>query len=350
MEEESLEFSSRFNEKYSLVSRKMIRMLSENSRLTSTEIAGRLGISRQAVAKRLSRLEKEFGIRYVPEFNEDKLGISNPHIVMVKFREKPSQSYLADIFSRSYITQVVVSVKGTYDLLIYANSLSRDAYIHWDKGMQILLADYEPSWRSSDIGHAQLGFYPLRNDLLGRVSIPEEYKTILKALNTDARASFESISKQSGMRVNRVVYNFKKLLKLGYIKRFTLAMTKLENAVIMTHFAKYNISRTFENDAKGTRPVYRADDQYPLVSRYIITNQLVGSYDFFSAGVFDSPEVAYKRNIAWFRHQLKPERPKLVYGIVDKVIVGNLPVRSVDTYKEYDAIVWSPDFRKEEHL
>lgn len=344
MAEMESEFQSKFNEQYSLVSRKMMRALSENSRMRLTKLAKQFNISRTAARKRLLKLEQEFGIKYTLELNEEKIGIVNPHIIMVKFGKKPDPKYLAGVFARSYIPQVAATVKGTYDLLIYANAPTNAEYIHWDKSMQILLADYDVLWQPSDVGHKQLGFYPVRNELLDRLDVPQEHKLLIRALNSNARASFQDISKQTGMHFNTVAYNFKKLLKLGYIKRFTLTTDKPENVIIMTHFSRFIASKTFEDDSKRNRAMWKADDDYPLISRYLLINQLVGSYDFFAAGVFDNIDVAYHGDLARFKQHMRPERPKIVYGTVEKVLLGRLPIRSVDTKKEYNTLVWSPEF------
>ncbi len=340
MPKEGREFKSGFNDKYNLVSRKMMRMLSENSRITISDLARNLGLSRKTAKERLNRLEKEFEIRYTVELNEDKLGIVNPHIIMVKFRKRPTDAYLKEVFSKFYMPQVVVTIKGTYDMFVYANAQSRDDYVHWDKGMQIFLADYGVSWNPSEVALRQLGFYPVRNELIERLNLPPKYKTLLMLLNKNARASFQELSKQTGMHFNKISYYFKKLVELGYIKRFTLVMKKVEDLTLMTIFGKYIISSRFEEDAKSTRDFFKSDDEYSLVSRYIIVNQLVGSHDHFSIGVFDNLETATERFWKYYKEDMRPEKPKSVYGVVDKVLLGDLPIRSLNTDKEYKTIKW----------
>ena len=92
-------------------------MLSENSRASNTEIAKKLGITRQAIAKRLKRLEKEFGINYTLELNEEALGLVHPHIIMVKFGKKPDYNEVKKLFLSSPIPQFVASIKGNYETI-----------------------------------------------------------------------------------------------------------------------------------------------------------------------------------------------------------------------------------------
>lgn len=335
------EFRSQFNERYGVVSRKILRSLSENSRITLTELARNVGLSRKAVTDKLARLERELGIRYTLELNEDKLGFFNPHMIMVKFKKRPSDGYLKETFGRFHVPQIVATIKGTYDMFVYANAQSRDEYVHWDKGMQIFLADYGVSWNPSEVAWNPLGFYPLRNALIERLDLPQKYKSLLMLLNANSRASFQELSKQTGMHFTTVAYNFRKLLKLGYIKRFTLVMRKFEPLTLMTIFGKYIISSRFEQDARSTRDFFRSDDNNSLISRYLIVNQLVGSEDFFGMGVFDDHETAMKRFWNYYKEDMVAERPKSERGVVDKVLLGDLPIRSMDTDKVYKVIDWN---------
>ena len=65
---------------------------------------------------------------------------------------------------------------------------------------------------------------------------------------------------------------------------------------------------------------------------------LIGSYDFFTLGAFDDFETAYKNDIQYHKTLFKKQGIKIVYGEVDKVILGSLPIRSVDTKKEYNTL------------
>lgn len=336
-------FKSEFNERYSLVSRKLLRALSEDSRRSISDLSKQLGLSRKTTKERLLKLEKELGVRYTVELNEDRLGVANPHLIMVRFSKKPDHEHLRRVFARSSIPQIVVAVKGTYDLFIYANAHSRDEYVHWDKSTQISLAEYGVSWYPAEVAHRQLGFYPLRNELIERIEMPQKYKSMLKILNTNGRASFQEISKQTGMHFNTVAYNYKKLLEMGYVKRFTLVMDKPADVTMMTLFDKYRISAEFEQDARATRAYFKADDENSLISRYIFVNELVGGNDFFCAGVFDSVDIARKRFMKPYKRAQAPDKPRTFYGAVDEVLLGSLPIRSLDTKKEYSTLVWSPE-------
>ncbi|MGA3020898.1 MAG: AsnC family transcriptional regulator, partial [Candidatus Micrarchaeales archaeon] len=147
---EEYEFHSAFNDRYNLVTRKEIRLLSENSRISITEMSKALQISRKSVKDRLLRLEKDLGISYVPEFNETKLGFASPHLILARFKSKPDYDEIARLFSKSYIPQLVVSMSDD-SILAYAVSRTSNEYALWDKSMQINLSKYGVDWRTSEV-------------------------------------------------------------------------------------------------------------------------------------------------------------------------------------------------------
>jgi DNA-binding Lrp family transcriptional regulator len=347
MEEAAYEFESRFNEKYSLVARKIVHLLSENSRISNTEIAEKLGVTRQAIAKRLGKLEREFGIDYTLELNEEALGLVHPHIIMVKFEEKPDYKAVKKLFQSSHIPQFVATVKGGYDLFIYANSASRSEYAHWDKGTQVLLSEYKASWYPSEIAYNQLGFFPIRNETIDKLNIDARYKEIIKLLNTDSRASFRDMSKKLGMHFNVFIYNFKKLVETSYIRRFTIVEKPVRDTVMMYYFAKLTLTDLFERCAANARKALIYDDPYPLVSRYSFCSQLIGSGDFFVMGVFDDRKVGYDRGVLYYKNAMQTQKVKMSYGVIDKVLVGRMPLRSMDNKKEYRVLNWTPKLSAE---
>ncbi len=336
------EFKSAFNEKYSITARKVFRAVSRNSRAKITEIAGELDVSRRTTALKLAAMERELKLHYTLELDEERLGLNRPHLILAKFHEKPDWPRIKNLIARSHIPQLAAAISGTYDLLIYANALSGIEYARWDKSMQILLAPYKVEWQTSEVVHRQLGFFPLRNEIIEKAGIKEKYKKILSILNDNSRMSFQVLARALGMNVNTAVYNFNSLLKLGYIKSFTTTMELPMNVSLMTFFSKYTAAEGYENSAATARSTFTNDDDNPLISRYLITAPLIGSYDFFTLGAFDSKEIAYREDIQYHKNAFRKFNAKILYGEVKEVLLGKLPIRSMDTKKDYSTIVWNP--------
>ncbi|MEM3227789.1 MAG: winged helix-turn-helix transcriptional regulator [Candidatus Micrarchaeaceae archaeon] len=332
--------TSAFNERQSLTLRRVARALSEDSRLSVSDISKRLSLSRKTVSDKMKQLEKDFGAKYTIEFDERLLGIVHPHLTMVKFERKPDIEHIKEILRSSEIPQVAATVNGTYDLFIYSNYFSDSEYAKWDKKIRIELSEYGAEWNTSAVVHKQLGFFPLRNEIVEKSSLSDRYKAMIKLLNDNARISFAELSTKMNMHFNTVAYNFGRLLRKGYIKRFTLVMDIPKDVTIMTFFSKYSVLKGYESASAKARKAFMDDDADSLISRYLITAPLIGSYDFFTMGAFDSEKAALEHDILYHKSLFSDYKINIEYGVVDKVLLGRLPVRSIDTKSEYRTIYW----------
>ena len=334
-------FRNTFNERYDPLIRRIVRELSIDARASTNKLASAAASYRRKVSQKLEEAEQKLGLRYTIELNEQKLGLINSHLILAKFESKPQLSSLVSLLSSSHVPQVAATIKGNYDLIIYANAETSGEYVHWDKTTQMRLSEYGVLWEPSDVAHMQLGFVPLRNELISTLQLQEEYKRMLMLLNENSRMSFSEMGKRLGVHFNTVAYRFNKLLNSGYIRRFTITMDKIPKTSTMAVAGKYSIKDGFENDAANERKAIMADDTLPLANRYMLANQLVGSYDFFFVGTFDSREIAVRHGAGYFKRSMGRHLVRSRYGEIDKVILGRLPIRSIDTKSEYRTIKWT---------
>ncbi|MEM0147379.1 MAG: Lrp/AsnC family transcriptional regulator, partial [Candidatus Micrarchaeaceae archaeon] len=203
-------------------------------------------------------------------------------------------------------------------------------------------AKYGVVWQSSSVVHRQLGFFPLRNELIDRLSINEKYKALIKLLNDNSRMSFQALSQALGMHFNTVTYQFNKLMKSGYINRATIALQpQPKDFVLMSFFAKYAPREGYEERSAKARKAFMSDDKDSLVSRYLICAPLIGTYDFFTLGAFDDEKIAMKKDIMYHKSLFKEDKIKMKHAVIERMLLGNLPIRSIDTAKEYNTIRWS---------
>lgn len=343
MEIKGYGFENEFNHSYSIELRKIIRKLSENSRASISEISKFAGISRKTASEKINRLQEAAGMAYTLSLNQRKLGFNSPHLVLVKFKEEPDWEEIKKILSKYYIPQVAFSVKGTYSMAVYANALSSREYAHWDKSMQILLSDYGVEWKASEVVHRQLGYFPIRNEALSLINIKAKYKSLLLALNSNSRISFQELSKLTGMHFNTVAYNMGKLQSMGYIEEFTISMQPQKSVSIIPFFAKYNPMHGYEADSSEARKAFMEDDKYSFFNRYVLCVPLIGSYDFFTMGVFDNYKKGYENDVLYHQNVFRKHNVKMEYGEVQELLLGRLPLRSVDVQKEYKMLRWNPD-------
>lgn len=340
--EYGFEVQSRFHERYSPITKKIFRLLSENSRASISEMSNALGISRRTISERLKKLESESGLRYTLELNEANLGLNNPHLILVKFDAKPDYAKIKEMLHSSYIPQLAVTMKGSEQMIIYANAKAGKEYAHWDRSMRMMLAKYKPSWQPSEVAHRQLGFFPLRSEIIDKSTMPEKYKPMLKLLNRNSRMSFQDISKELNMNFNTAAYNFNNLKKMSFIDRFTATIGMPQGTTFVAFFSKYTPSEGYEKASAEARRAFTSDDDNPMVSRYLITAPLIGSYDFFGIGAFDSMESALKHGVSYHKKLFKRYNVKMVHGELKEVLLGSLPIRSLDNKNDYKAISWNP--------
>lgn len=341
---EDYQIESKFNRNYSIVSRKIMRLLSEDSRVSVAEIAKKIALSRPTVKSKLASMQNELGMKYTIELDERALGFTSPHLITVKFKKRPNYSKIKELLLKSYIPQVAFSTNGSYDMIIYANAFSTSEYAHWDKSMRILLGEYGADWKPSEVVHRQLGFFPIRNEAISKAKIDDKYKQLIKNLNMNSRLSFQQLSKSLGIHFNTIKYNYGKLIELGYLKRPTITLNPLKGLSFMTFFSNYTPVQGYENSSANARLAFMSDDDLPLISRYLICAPLIGSHDFFTLGVFDSYNAAYNADVLYHKKMFVKHNIKIAFGEINEVLIGRLPIRSVDTRKEYNKIIWNPDF------
>ena len=341
--EKEYQVDSRFNKNYSTLSRKIVRMLSENSRLSMAELAKRLDVSRPTVKEKIRRLESELGMRYTLELNEEALGLNSPHLIAVKFKKKPDYARIKEILTRSYIPQVAFSVSGDYDMAIYANAMSGGEYAKWDKAMRILLRDFRAVWEPSEVVHKQLCFFPIRNETIARTKLDQNSRSLLLYLNDNSRVSFQQLSKNLNIHFNTVKYNFDKLMASGRIRRPTITMDPIKGISFMSWFSNYSPAEGYENSSAKARLPLFDDDENPLINRYLLTASLIGSHDLFSIDVFDNKAAAVKYDLSYHKKLFVKHGIEMTSGEIKKLIIGKLPIRSIDVRKEFNKISWTTE-------
>lgn len=331
------DFESNFNKEYSPVTRKIIRLLSNNSRITVSEIAKELKMSRSTIASRLKKIEQAFQISYTLGLDATKLGLDSPHVILVRFEKKPDYEKIRGALARTYVVQFAARIKGTYDLLIYANAYSLPEYLTWDMRMRSeLMPSYKARWYTSDVSFSRLGFQPVRSEAIEKAKLPKKEREMLKVLNQNSRIPFNQLSKTLGMNYKTTVYNFNKLIKLGYIKRFTITMRLRSDISLMTMFNNFVPTQNYKGVEELAKNFFTKDDRTPLVNRFLMCSNLVGAYDFFTLGAYDDPKIGYSRGILLYNKLFKKyDITNTEYGTIEEVLVGMLPIRSIDAAKEF---------------
>ncbi len=340
------DFHSEFNDEYSVPTRRMLRILSEDSRTSITKLASDLGLSRQTAKNRLSSVEKALDVRYTLELNEKVLGNLVPHVVVMEFAKEPDYSYITKLLSKSYIPQLAFTVKGKNRMIIYAIATSLTQYAYWNSTMSIFLSKYGVNSYSSEVVHKQLGFVPLRNELIERLGIDSNTKALIKLLNENSRESIQKLSKALGRHFNTVTYTFEKLVKDGYIKRFTLTVAAQKGMTPSCFLIKYMVKEHREKDSSRARKGVTYDDPDSIANRYIFNSSMVGSWDLFGMGVFDSYDAGHEHCEMFYKRTMGRHIVRMDFNAIDRVLVGRLPLRSIDVKAGYETLDWTEDIER----
>jgi len=321
---------------YSNITMQIIRMLSEDSRMPVYAMSKALGISRRSVSKRLKTIERVFGVRYVPILSASRLGLGFPHTVLVKFKNEPDYDMVREILRNSLGVQLALRTKGAYDLVIFSNERSRPMYARWDRGMRNeLYKEGLASWRPSEISFKRMGFLPLRTETFGLFSISEKERAMLSVLNENARIPMIQLARRLGINYKTAIYRFNELLSKKYIKGFTMVMDMPKDLTMSCFFSTYLPANDKDSASKILKRFFTSRNDNSLKSRYLMRISLIGSYDSYTLGIFETPRAA-RDDVANLRSMLKNVAPFSVkYAHVVGTLVGTLPINNTDPKKEY---------------
>jgi len=100
--------------------RRMLNILSENSRTKLTVMARKIGLSIDSTKKRLEKLEKDVIKRYTIQVNDMTLGLNLGVHVYVKLKDVTKEAYdnlISDMMKNPRVVDLMAMI-GDYDLYI----------------------------------------------------------------------------------------------------------------------------------------------------------------------------------------------------------------------------------------
>lgn len=152
----------------------IISGLTENASMSHAELAARCGITRQTVASRIKKLEKESVIKkYKAVVDYEKLGLSSYFILFLKL-DVSDQAKVAE-FIRSIRTDpnvlMDVSITGEWDVMLLLAFCNVKEYEYYTNDMRARMG---PMLKDSK-SHVVLNFYKSPDDYVpfpGNISPP----------------------------------------------------------------------------------------------------------------------------------------------------------------------------------
>ncbi len=331
---------------FSDIDKEILRGISEDSRVSVTQLAKQAHCSRVTLIKHLHELEQKLGIAYTLEVNDAMLGSMERHVIAIKFAVKPKAEFLEEVFKDDPQAQIVLTTEGAFDLFIYARSGNPVRYIVWESHIATELAEFKPLIRPSEFIVAHTGFWPLNDGFVSEIGdavhLDDKDKRLLVQLNRNSRCSIQELSERTGMNGSTVRYRLARLIKSKIIKRFTIAVQRPPYSYAMIHMVNYRFSKGFGERMLEIRKLYMGidDKEAPLLNTLQMIAPISGSHRSLGITLTATEEDAVKGIIEPNKRVYKKDGIELEYAKITGVVKGLLPFRNIDVKKNYLQIDW----------
>ncbi len=223
--------------------RRIIEILSTNSRTPLQNIADEIGITRQAVMHRIKNLEERFGIEYVLDMYIQNFNLYR-YIITIKFEKgKPSAEDIKSRLENDPNVQFVAFTKGEFDLFIYVIFPGVVGLEDWLYNMRknSTFIRYKSEWRVSYITGGGFRFRDIfftgilskkvwqRTREQPRRKIGQIFRreyAVLQALNRNSKWYFKNIDREYNLGKGTSNHTADTLIRERTIERCTLTMQK----------------------------------------------------------------------------------------------------------------------------
>jgi len=314
----------------------LLKALYNNSRLSLRDLAKQHGVSHHVVSSLLKRLEKDYGIVYTLDLDENKLGFANGRIVTIKFKNKPDIEIIKEKLINDPFVQDLYLADGDFDLIMHVSGITEEEFKVWQWHVREYFNKYMPLLRTSTLTTKYVGFMPLRNKaIMNSPNLSEFEKKVLTILNENSREKISEIAKKVKVRdLDKVIYVIKKLKERGIIKRFTAITTKPGKSIIQAFGATINPSNNHLNYVINFYNEVVREEKHQFTSDYFLITDAVGYFDIFYIANFGRGEDAEKRGAEMYKKIFADELLVVEKAIITDILTGYLP-QHIDTFEEW---------------
>lgn len=284
--------------KIDLKDKKILSMLSENSRLPLNAIAKKVRLSRDAVDYRIKRLSREGVIMmFFPIINLEKLGYETFHIFFLvdEMDKKQQEEFLLYLKNNPYVKNIIeYSDRWDYEVVLVARNLrefdnivsditSRFPQLIFEKEKMQVIKGYTSIHLPLKF-YEQSGYKSEDQDGIDKdVKIDELDMKILEILCENCRTPSVKIAERVDLTADAVNYRIKKLLQGNVIRKFTILINL---SALNYHWYTFSLAmKTFTNEYdKKFKQFVRT---HPYILRAVKT---LGAWDFLLYVVADNPK------------------------------------------------------------
>ena len=213
--------------------KKIISLLSNNSRMPLSEVAKKVMLSRDSISYRIKRLqENKVVLRLFPLINYKHFGYNIFHVFIIadETNKKEHDGLISDLYNHPNI----ISLMEYNDRWDFHISLIAKNIRDYDRIMTEITTKYKNVIVEKDISEVirtyKMSFTPYDSNLKinpnifehkGKTDLDEHDMDILKILTQDARQSTYEIGQKIGLNPDTVGYRIKKMIANGPLMNFT---------------------------------------------------------------------------------------------------------------------------------
>lgn|SRR3989338_2453895 len=285
--------------KLDLKDKKILTLLDEDARLSNSQIAKRVGLSKPAVEYRLKRFEKnDIIFAYYAVIDFTKLGYSQ-YKIYFKFQDATlnDEKNIADYWIKSKNSAWVAQIRGRWDLAVsilaksnfeFGKILSQFMNKHSKFILEkdVLLTEYSPIYARqylTETKHSEFIY-----GVPSQVYEPDETdKKILKELANNARINIVDLAEKTTLTRDIINYRLKKLTKEKIIAQYRCYLN-LPNLGI-NHYKI--IFRTKNFDAQSEKEIKTHVAQHKKATQLL---KLIGSWDLEIEFETENEDELYK--------------------------------------------------------
>ena len=324
----------------------ILRKLSEDSSASMEELSKAAKCSRATAYKILSDLEEKLKIRYTLELDEDKIGITQRHVLVVKFNnEKPSKEFIQKLFENDLYVSNAYICEGDFDLIIHVRSNDPMNYIVWESKLPGYFADFEPRIYPSELMLTNFGYLPINPEQISLSNLNEKDKAILKELTSNSRQSISELSKKIGISRTTIEYRLYMLKKEGIIKRFTISINKPYKNYILAYFVNYIFTKDSPARSIKMMEYYKSyDEELPFMNTFQLLAPMSGSYRFFGVGLFENEKDAIENAVKPHISIFDKEHVRMKRAAIIDIAKGSYPFRNIDIRSNYTRFQWGKPY------
>ncbi len=310
---------------YDILSEKIFKELTENSRLPEAKIAKKLKCAPKTVKNRIKRLD----VDYVLELDKKKLGLTNEYFIFIKLKSDIPRQEIQNYINKKDIIQFAALTKGDFDLFLYVLTKDNNEYDDFEFDLRLKFEEYIKNFNSTYVLKSYFGFFPISKEIiLKSKEIHSPKKEILAILAENSRTSIKDIATKLKISSPLAKYHVDSILKSKYVKKSTVIL-KPKNSAIIFGFLQHTNLKDYNKIMKP-----HMKDWFKYLKNFVYQGRVVGNYDYFEMYSFKDLSVFFEGFEKDLEEVINKCFKKRIIAIVGPILKGKLNINPARSEKE----------------